>query len=175
MTDRYKVICRIGEGTFGEVHKARDVVTGELRALKRVRLRNLESATGFPNTALREMRALQELDHPNIIKLHTILPQGSSVVFVFDYMRGDLSHVLAADEPLQESHVKCYMHMLLQGLTYCHANSIIHRDLKPSNLLISTGGILKIADFGLARVHVPTANEAIQPCCDKSLRVIPGF
>ena len=111
----------------------------------------MESSNAIPNTALREIRSLQILDHPNVIRLHEVLPQGSGIVFVFDFMEGDLSHVLGSGSPVLESHAKGYMGMLLRGLAYCHSNCIIHRDLKPSNLLISKDGVLKIADFGLAK------------------------
>lgn len=63
--DRYEVLEKIGEGTFGEVSKALDVETGEVVAIKRVRTRG-GSGDGVPNTALREMRALQHLQHPNV-------------------------------------------------------------------------------------------------------------
>ena len=75
-------------------------------------------------------------------------------MLVFEYMLSDLSQVLRnAEKPLTEPQIKAYMLMLLKGVEYCHQNSIIHRDLKPANLLISPSGILKLADFGLARVH----------------------
>lgn len=150
--DRYKMLERIGEGTFGEVHKAQNIETGQLVALKRVRLRNVEE--GLPNTALREMRALQELDHPNVVRLLDFFPQASSLVLVFEFMQSDLGAVLrGARKPLAEAQVKTYMLMLLKGVEYCHENSIMHRDLKPPNLLVSPEGVLKLGDFGLARVH----------------------
>ena len=69
-------------------------------------------------------------------------------------MFSDLAEVLRnAIQPLTEAQIKAYMLMLLAGVSYCHENSIMHRDLKPANLLISQHGILKLADFGLARVH----------------------
>jgi cell cycle related kinase len=69
-------------------------------------------------------------------------------------MLSDLAEVLRnTTQPLSEAHIKSYMLMLLQGVSYLHENSIMHRDLKPANLLISPSGVLKLADFGLARVH----------------------
>ena len=152
-SSNYRFLERVGEGTFGEVHKAVKVDTGTLVAVKRVRLRNIDDGT-LPNTALREMRALQHLDHANVIKLLAVHAQGLALVLVFELMSFDLSDVLQhSARPLADAHTRAFMEMLLRGLAYCHANSIIHRDLKPSNLLISDRGTLKIADFGLARVH----------------------
>lgn len=84
----------------------------------------------------------------------SVHPSGPSFVLVFEYMLSDLSHILRTTPvPLSSSQVKAYMLMLLKGLSYCHENNIMHRDLKPANLLISPSGVLKLADFGLARVH----------------------
>lgn len=158
-SSNYKFLERVGEGTFGEVHKAVKVDTGTLVAVKRVRLRNIDDGN-LPNTALREMRALQHLDHPNVIKLLEVHAQGLALMLVFELMSFDLSDVLQhSARPLSDAHTRRFMEMLLRGLSYCHANSIIHRDLKPSNLLISNRGTLKIADFGLARVHRNLGDE----------------
>ncbi|KAG5458912.1 MAG: kinase-like domain-containing protein [Olpidium bornovanus] len=139
---RYKVLGRIGEGAHGVVLKAKVIETGEMVALKKVPLRRLED--GIPNTILREIKALQEIDHQN----------SAGFVLVFEYMLSDLAEVLRnAQRPLSASHVKSYMLMLLKGVAYVHEKAIVHRDLKPANLLISPSGILKLADFGLARVH----------------------
>ncbi|KAK6100237.1 Cyclin-dependent kinase 20 [Batrachochytrium dendrobatidis] len=127
--DRYREVEKIGEGAHGVVLKATYIETGEVVALKKVPLRKLEH--GIPNSILREIKALQEIDHQNVVKLREVFPSGTGVVLVFEYMLSDLA----------------------EGVAYCHKNSIMHRDLKPANLLISSTGILKLADFGLARVY----------------------
>lgn len=149
---QYKILGRIGEGAHGIVFKAKHVESGDLVALKKVPLKKLEE--GIPNTALREIKALQQIDeHENIVRLREVMPQGMSFVLVFEYMVSDLSEVIKNyEQPLIEPQVKSYMVMLLRGVAYCHQNNIMHRDLKPANLLISSTGVLKIADFGLARV-----------------------
>jgi serine/threonine protein kinase len=150
-SELYEYVERIGEGTFGEVHKAKDVRTGELVAIKRVRLRDLDAGGGLPwfsrlvlavppsnarimacadipNTALREMRSLQELCHPNVVRIAAVFPAGSSLSLVFECMACDLGDVIrSSPRLLHESEIKCIMWMLLQGLAYCHANAIIHR------------------------------------------------
>ncbi|KAJ3044983.1 Cyclin-dependent kinase 20 [Rhizophlyctis rosea] len=150
--DRYKTIGKIGEGAHGVVLKAKFIETGEIVALKKVPLRKLED--GIPNTILREIKALQEIDHQNVVKLREVFPSGPNFILSFEYMLSDLSEVLRnASQPLTEAQIKAYMLMLLKGVAYCHENAIMHRDLKPANLLISPTGVLKLADFGLARVH----------------------
>ncbi|KAJ3117655.1 Cyclin-dependent kinase 20 [Phlyctochytrium bullatum] len=150
--ENYKTIAKIGEGAHGVVLKAKFVPSGEIVALKKVPLRKLED--GIPNTIFREIKALQIIHHQNVVKLRDVFPHGASFVLVFEYMLSDLAEVLRnATQRLTEAQVKAYMLMLLSGVAYCHENNIMHRDLKPANLLISPTGILKLADFGLARVY----------------------
>ncbi|XP_069503577.1 cyclin-dependent kinase 20 isoform X2 [Ambystoma mexicanum] len=157
--DQYSILGRIGEGAHGIVFKAKHIETGETVALKKVALRKLED--GIPNQALREIKALQEIeDNQYVVKLKDVFPHGTGFVLVFEYMLSDLSEVIRnSDQPLTESQVKGYMMMLLKGVAFCHENAIMHRDLKPANLLISSTGHLKIADFGLARVFSNEGNR----------------
>nr|CAH8827370.1 unnamed protein product [Trichobilharzia regenti] len=150
--EQYTILGRIGEGAHGIVLKAKHIESGELVALKKVPLRKL--ADGIPNTALREIKALQFIEFsPYVVHLREVFPHGTGFVLVFEYMVTDLSEVIRNSQPpLTEAQVKCYMLMILRGVEVMHANGIMHRDLKPANLLISSTGILKIADFGLARV-----------------------
>ena len=142
------------------VFKGKHVVSGDLVALKKVMLKKIED--GNTNTALREVKALQEIDeHENIVKLRQVIAQGMGLMLVFDFMVSDLSQIIKNYEnPLTQSHVKRYMVMLLKGVAHLHHLSIMHRDLKPANLLINSSGILKIADFGLARVF---ESHSIEP------------
>eukprot|EP00741_Cyanophora_paradoxa_P003547 tig00000093_g3445.t1 len=151
--ERYQLLDKIGEGTFGVVLRAKNTETGETVAIKKIRLRKLED--GIPNNVVREVKALQQLEHPNVVKLYEVFPHGAGLVLVFEYMRSDLAEVLRWNRaPLSEAQAKSYMQMLLRGIAACHEQDIMHRDLKPANLLISPGGALKLADFGLARVHL---------------------
>jgi cyclin-dependent kinase 12/13 len=161
--DVYEKIEQIGEGTYGQVYKARNKLTGEIVALKRIRMENEKE--GFPITAIREIKILKELNHKNIIKLKEIVVSKSadasehkkgSIYMVFEYMDHDLAGLL--DSPylkqngLRLEHIKCYTKQLLEGLHYLHHNNVLHRDIKASNLLINNQGVLKLADFGLARL-----------------------
>nr|KAF6483586.1 cyclin dependent kinase 20 [Rousettus aegyptiacus] len=133
--------------------------TGEIVALKKVALRRLED--GIPNQALREIKALQEIeDNQYVVQLKAVFPHGAGFVLAFEFMLSDLAEVVRhAQRPLAQAQVKSYLQMLLKGVAFCHANNIVHRDLKPANLLISASGQLKIADFGLARVFSPDGSR----------------
>ena len=151
--DRYTQLRKIGAGSFGEVYRG-CTARGAARALKTVRVSGGASLQGFPNTALREVRALRELSHVNVVRLYDVVASGSAVVLVMELMVCDLAHLLRGSAvPLSELRAKRYAAQLLDGLAYMHGRHILHRDLKPSNLLLSPAGVLKIADFGLARVH----------------------
>jgi cyclin-dependent kinase 12/13 len=150
--DHFEKLEQIGEGTYGQVYMARSNFSGEIVALKKVRMDNEKE--GFPITAIREIKILKSLDHKNVIKMKEIVTSKNktSIYMVFEYMDHDLAGL--ADRPgmkFSVPQIKCYMHQLLTGLNYCHLNNILHRDIKGSNLLIDNNGILKLADFGLAR------------------------
>ncbi|XP_064338487.1 cyclin-dependent kinase 20 isoform X5 [Camelus dromedarius] len=157
--EQYCILGRIGEGAHGIVFKAKHVETGEIVALKKVALRRLED--GIPNQALREIKALQEIeDSQYVVQLKAVFPHGAGFVLAFEFMLSDLAEVVRhAQRPLAPAQVKSYLQMLLKGVAFCHANNIVHRDLKPANLLISASGQLKIADFGLARVFSPDGSR----------------
>ncbi|KAJ1723421.1 kinase subunit of RNA polymerase II carboxy-terminal domain kinase I [Coemansia erecta] len=147
----YSKICMVGEGTYGKVYKARNRETGQVVALKRMRI-DMERE-GFPITAMREIRLLKQLQHPNITQVLDVVPESSNSVYVvMEYMDYDLSglinHPQWSPEP---AHKKSLMHQLLEGLEFMHARGILHRDIKGSNLLINRHGQIKYVDFGLAR------------------------
>ena len=152
-------MCKLGEGTFGEVSKARSKKTGQVVALKKILVHNEKD--GFPITALREIKLLKALNHPNILRLVEMaverpkdVTKKSNMFMVTPYMDHDLSGMLKNPNiHLTEPQIKCYMKQLLEGCRYLHESRILHRDMKAANLLISNKGILQIADFGLARPY----------------------
>ncbi|KAJ7174296.1 kinase-like domain-containing protein [Mycena filopes] len=154
--NEYEITTKLGEGTFGEVHKAIHISTRRSVALKRILMHNEKE--GMPVTALREIKILKALNHPcivNILDMFVVRSTATdplSVYMVFPYMDHDLAGLLENERvKLQPSHIKLYMKQLLEGTEYMHRNHILHRDMKAANLLISNSGSLLIADFGLAR------------------------
>lgn len=165
----YEQLGKLGEGTFGEVHRAKSKKTGAIVALKKILMHHEKD--GFPITALREIKLLKLLSHPNVLRLEEIaieyhLRAGDKkkraiMHMVTPYMDHDLAGLLENPNiTFTEPQIKCYLMQLLEGLRYLHANHILHRDMKAANLLINNKGILQIADFGLARHYdepVPVA------------------
>lgn len=148
--ERYQKLEKIGEGTYGVVYKAKDRVTGEIIALKKIRLEAEDE--GIPSTAIREISLLKELQHPNIVRLYDVVHTERKLTLVFEYLDQDLKKYLDVCEGgLEGSITMSFLYQLLRGVAYCHHHRVLHRDLKPQNLLINREGELKLADFGLAR------------------------
>ncbi|CAL0316587.1 unnamed protein product [Lupinus luteus] len=160
--DTFEKIDKIGQGTYSNVYKAKDMLSGKIVALKKVRFDNLEPES--VKFMAREILILRRLDHPNVIKLEGLVTSrmSMSLYLVFDYMVHDLAGLAASPEiNFSEPQVKCYMHQLLSGLEHCHKRHVLHRDIKGSNLLINEEGILKIADFGLASLFDPDRKHSM--------------
>lgn len=147
--EKYQKIEKIGEGAYGIVYKAKNRSTGELVALKKIRLEAEDE--GIPSTAIREISILKELEHPNIVRLHDVIHTEKKLTLVFEYLDQDLKKFLDTTERLESWVVKSSLCQLLRGIEFCHDRRVLHRDLKPQNLLINKAGELKLADFGLAR------------------------
>ncbi|KAI8873995.1 Pkinase-domain-containing protein [Ramicandelaber brevisporus] len=151
MADDYTRIEKIGEGTYGVVSKAIKKSTGEVVAIKKIKLESDDE--GVPSTSIREISLLRELKHENIVRLMDIISAESKLYLVFEFLDMDLKKYMdrVGNAGIPPRQVKSYMYQLLKGIQFCHARRVLHRDLKPQNLLIDSHGTLKLADFGLAR------------------------
>lgn len=156
-------LVKIGQGTYGEVYKARPGPSRAARqcslvALKRLRIHD---DSGFPLTSVRERKILLALQHPNLVRLYEMYqpsPTSEDVYMVFEFLELDLEIIIQspAVRRIEPPRVKSFMQQLLDGTDFMHRRfSVMHRDLKPSNLLVSRRGDLKICDFGLARAYRP--------------------
>ncbi|XP_001626865.2 cyclin-dependent kinase 9 [Nematostella vectensis] len=160
---KYERQAKIGQGTFGEVFKAKNRKNPkEIVALKKVLMDNEKE--GFPITALREIKILQLLNHENVVKLLEICRtkaqpfnrNKASIYLVFEFCEHDLAGLLNNQAvKFSPPEMKKIMQMLLNALYFIHSNKILHRDMKAANILITKNGVLKLADFGLARaIHI---------------------
>ncbi|GAB4860480.1 hypothetical protein Ancab_035639 [Ancistrocladus abbreviatus] len=154
----YEKLGKINEGSYGIVYKARDKKTGEVVALKKLKMMGSERE-GFPLYYLREINNLLSFNHPSILDVKGVVVDDGHDVFgdifmVMEYMEHDLKGLLQArKQPFSQSEVKCLMLQLLEGVKYLHDHWVLHRDLKTSNLLLNNKGELKIGDFGMSRQY----------------------
>eukprot|EP00045_Choanoeca_perplexa_P007943 m.72856 g.72856 ORF g.72856 m.72856 type:complete len:359 (-) comp14287_c0_seq2:79-1155(-) len=149
---RYTKVKFLGDGQFGTVFLEKDVVTGQEYAIKQIRMGDKQQASeGLHPTAIREIKFLQELHHPNIIELHDIFAKKSNVNLVFELAFTDLE-VIIRDKSLMlhPGDIKAFFLQSMLGLEYMHACWILHRDIKPNNILVTSQGVVKVTDFGLA-------------------------
>ncbi|KAK6833949.1 hypothetical protein PG987_008643 [Apiospora arundinis] len=142
----------VGSGTYGKVFKGTNVYTKKLVALKKIRMEG--ERDGFPVTAVREIKLLQSLKHENIVNLMEVMVEDNNCYMVFEYLSHDLTGLLNHPsyklDPAEKKHMA---KQLFEGLDYLHGRGVLHRDIKAANILVSSDGILKIADFGLARFY----------------------
>ncbi|XP_033329476.1 cyclin-dependent kinase 1 [Megalopta genalis] len=150
--ENFVKIEKIGEGTYGVVYKGKHKKTGEIVAMKKIRLEVDDE--GIPSTAIREISLLKELEHPNVVRLIDVLMEETKLYLIFEYLSMDLKKYmdsLGSGKLLEPKMVKSYLYQITSAILFCHKRRILHRDLKPQNLLIDKAGVIKVADFGLGR------------------------
>lgn len=151
LADRYQIEKKCGEGAYGKVYLATDLKNNSSVAIKKIKLASVEE--GVPISSIREISLLKELNHKNIVQLRDIIHLENKIILVFEYVDQDLKQLLKSysGQGLETKLYKSLLYQLLVGIQYVHKLKILHRDLKSENLLVSKDGVLKIADFGLAR------------------------
>ena len=144
----------LGEGTFGKVYCAFERGGGRAVAIKRLH-NAISSKEGAELPMLREIMLLHELKHENVVELLDVYCQDGSIHLVFEFCVTDIEAIIRdlAGQELNAACIKGYMLGTLQGVAAIHESWVVHRDLKPGNLFLTPDGVVKVGDFGLARVH----------------------
>ncbi|KAM5571727.1 cyclin-dependent kinase G-2-like [Rosa sericea] len=143
----------LGEGTYGVVYRARDEQTGEIVAMKKVKMDKRDE--GFPITSLREINILLSCNHPSIVGVkEVVVDKDDDILMVMEYMDYELKFLMESmEQRFSIGEVKYLVKRLLEGVKYLHDNWVLHRDLKTSNMLLNKEGELKICDLGLSRQY----------------------
>ncbi|KAL2363518.1 hypothetical protein RJZ56_003559 [Blastomyces dermatitidis] len=152
--DNFERLNRIEEGSYGLVSRAKELATGEIVALKRLKMEHCND--GFPITGLREIQTLLESRHTNVVHLREVVMGNDmdDVYLVMDFVEHDLKTLLEdMREPFLPSETKTLLLQIISATEFLHSHWIIHRDLKTSNLLMNNRGEIKLADFGMARYY----------------------
>ncbi|KAI9833672.1 MAG: hypothetical protein M1826_006763 [Phylliscum demangeonii] len=161
--DHFEKLNDIEEGSYGWVSRAKEIATGEIVALKKLKMENAND--GFPVTGLREIQTLMQSHHQHIVGLREVVLGDSldDVFLVMDFIEHDLK-TLQEDmaEPFLASETKRLLQQIVSATEYLHSNWILHRDLKTSNLLMNNRGQIKLADFGMARYYGDPAPKMTQ-------------
>jgi serine/threonine-protein kinase len=150
-TKRYKKIKKLGQGAMGIVWLSEDTVLERQVAIKELPFHIAEDAE-FKERFFREAKLLARLTHPNIVQLYDIIEDRDAIYYTMEYVEGaSLDQVVKASR-LPIDTILDYAMQILKGMDYAHSMKIIHRDLKPMNIMVRKDNIIKIADFGLAKL-----------------------
>jgi len=148
---------KIGQGSYGRVYRSAYLTENNERIIVALKKIPINSNEGIPLNAVREMSVLSGLNHINIVKLiETSINRPTKkkkgfVSIIYEYIDHDISSLLQSKFIFSLQSIKLILYQILKGVQYLHGKSILHRDIKTANILINHDGIVKIADFGLAR------------------------
>ncbi|KLO14515.1 kinase-like protein [Schizopora paradoxa] len=159
---KYDFLGFISSGTYGRVYKVRskDKGEGKLYAIKKFKPDKEGEAityTGISQSAIREIALNREMKHENVAALREVILEDKSIYMVFEYAEHDFlqlihHHSQTLRSSIPPTFLKSLIYQLLNGVLYLHSCHVLHRDLKPANILITSTGIVKIGDLGLARL-----------------------
>jgi len=153
--EHYGILRRLGAGGIGEVYLASDLILDRQVAIKVLRpesLRDEASRARF----LREARAVATLNHTGIATIYEAGDASGLPYLVMEYVRGRTLHDVLAAGPLDEPLLLNYARQITAALAHAHDRGIVHRDIKSANMLVTPEGVIKLLDFGLARILRPT-------------------
>jgi eukaryotic-like serine/threonine-protein kinase len=146
----YEVLAPLGAGGMGRVYKVRNVISNREEAMKFL----LPDFASDPELAARfmaEIRTLAGLEHPGIAQLRTAFQIQNQFVMVMEFVEGTTLEKLAAQTHIPPDHVLDYAMQVLAALRYAHSRGVTHRDIKPANIMITSHGLVKLMDFGIAK------------------------
>jgi serine/threonine-protein kinase len=144
---KYKILSPLGSGGFGTVYLAEDTWIDKKVAIKVPHRQKVDFGD-----LLREPRLLATLSHPNIVSILTAEKQENIFFIVMEYVAGDtLEMLISRDGPLDLPRALDYTCQICNAVDHAHQQGVIHRDLRPGNVLVTDGGLVKVADFGTSR------------------------
>jgi hypothetical protein len=172
---QYQFLEKLGAGGMGEIYKAQDTRLNRFVAVKVLST----ASAGDPERRKRfiqEAQAASALNHPNIITIHDIHPEGDSEFMVMEYVSGKTLVDLIPKGGLRLPQALKYAVQMTEALIAAHSVGIVHRDLKPANVMVTDAGLVKILDFGLAKLTdrgpmTTSGGDATQTIADAPLTV----
>ena len=146
----YEILGTLGAGGMGKVYKVRNTISDRVEAMK-ILLPDLAGQKDLADRFLREIKVLASLSHPNIAALRTALTLDNQLVMIMEFVDGVTLSSRITNGPLPPGLAIKYIDQVLAALSYAHKQNVIHRDIKPANMMITSDGVVKLMDFGIAR------------------------
>ncbi|MGH9199909.1 MAG: serine/threonine-protein kinase, partial [Vicinamibacterales bacterium] len=154
----YEILAPLGAGGMGEVYRARDT-----RLNRTIAIKVLPSDVASDPDRLRrfqqEAQAASALNHPNILTIYDIGQEAGVSFIAMEWVQGKTLRDLLAAGRLPARRLAHIAHQIAEGLAQAHASGIVHRDLKPENIMVGNADLVKIVDFGLAKLSRPPEPE----------------
>jgi eukaryotic-like serine/threonine-protein kinase len=148
---KYEIITEIGRGAMGSVYKARDPLIDRLVALKTITGSSVQS--NLLERFYQEARSAGALQHPNIVTIYELGHEKVTPFIAMEYLEGESLDKIIEQKPVLPLSVKLgYIVKMCEALAYAHQHNVIHRDIKPANIMVTKDGVVKVVDFGIARL-----------------------
>jgi serine/threonine-protein kinase len=175
--DEYEVLDEVGKGAMGVVHRARQVALNRIVALKEI-LAGHHTSPDRRARFRREAENMARLRHPNIVHVYAVGEREGRPFISMEFVDGPNLAKKFASEPCPQRQAAQWLEVLARTVHYAHQKGVIHRDLKPSNVVLTSDGVPKITDFGLAKVVASEPLPADAPAAGSSdaqvTRVLPS-
>ena len=152
---RYELVSELGRGAMGVVYKATDPILGRSVAIKTINMAlERDGIENYEARFYQEARAAGGLSHPNIVTIYDVGKNGDIAYMAMEFVEGvELRDLLSSGRPMPVAQAISVAAQVAEGLAYAHERGIVHRDIKPPNIMVTPGGSVKIADFGIARMR----------------------
>ena len=150
----YRIVSKLGAGGTGEVYLAQDTRLDRKVALKILPPQFAEDRDRM-SRFVREAKSASALNHPNIITIHEIGESEGTHFIATEFIDGQTLHDYAKSNPLQLKTVLQIAIQIASALDEAHSAGIVHRDMKPDNVMVRSNGLVKILDFGIAKLSEP--------------------
>ena len=147
----YEIIAVLGAGGMGKVYKVRNIISDRVEAMK-VLLPNLATDADLADRFMREIKVQASLQHQNIAALHTALRVNNQLIMLIEFVEGNTIEAELRQGPIPASKAIDYIKQVLLALSYAHSHGVVHRDIKPANMMLTPSGIVKLMDFGIAKL-----------------------
>ena len=149
----YQIVGVLGTGGMGKVYKVRNTISDRIEAMK-ILLPNLDADQELAERFLREIKVQASLQHPNIASLRTAQRVNNQLLMIMEFVEGSTIEALMRQQRIPLQDCMNYGSQVLAALSYAHAHGVVHRDIKPPNIMLTPDGVIKLMDFGIAKIGV---------------------